>query len=64
MKSILIRDLEKDVEVTNSDLLQYNLAQGMTAAHLDETIPCPDCELDIYARSYEHIDSMLLFGDD
>jgi hypothetical protein len=64
MNSKLLRKIEKDLEITSNELLRYNFCQGMTAAHLDEKVPCPDCELDIYARSYEHIDNMLSFGDD
>jgi len=64
MDAKLIRDIEKSLELQSKDLLQYNIAQGMMSAHLNKTIPCPECELDIYARTYEHIDNMLSFGDD
>jgi|WetSurMetagenome_2_1015567.scaffolds.fasta_scaffold14367_4 hypothetical protein len=64
MNAELIRDIEKSLEIQSKDLLQHNIAQGMMAAHLNKTVPCPECELDIYARTYEHIDTMLLFGDD
>jgi hypothetical protein len=37
----------------------------MTVAHLYEAIPCPhtDCDLDLYARTYEKVESELMFGD-
>lgn len=37
---------------------------AMEAAHLDDTIPCPICDRELYIRTYEKIDSMCDFGDE
>ncbi len=37
---------------------------AMESAHLDDNIPCPICDEEIYYRTYEKVESMCQFGDD
>jgi hypothetical protein len=61
----VIDDIMRELNITDKDVIDRCFADAMTVAHLYEAIPCPhaDCDLDLYARTYEKVESELMFGD-
>jgi hypothetical protein len=59
----VIDEINKGLAQLSEKDRDWNFCRAMDAHYLDDSIPCVICDVDCYIRSYEKVNSELMFGD-
>jgi hypothetical protein len=60
----VIDEINENLDQLSEKDRDWNFCRAMDAHYLDDSIPCVICDVDFYIRSYEKVNSELMFGDE